>query len=184
MTDSRVPRRTFLTTAAATVAGAAIGVAGTPARARASSPAGSSTRADPAPPHEIKLGVASYSLREFPLDKALEMIKTLRTPYVNFKSVHVPYDKTPAELAAIRKHIEDEGFKIVGGGTITFDQDTDDGARSTSPTRRTRACRRSCARAIRTSCRASRSSPSSTTSRSRSTTTAPRTRTSRRRTTC
>ncbi|MBW8770504.1 MAG: sugar phosphate isomerase/epimerase [Gemmatimonadetes bacterium] len=55
------------------------------------------------------------------------MIKTLRTPYVNFKSVHIPYDKSPAELQAIRKHIEDEGFKIVGGGTITFDQDTDEG---------------------------------------------------------
>jgi len=127
MTDSRVPRRTFLTAAAATVAGAAIGVSGTPTSARASSPDRRFDAADPAPPHEIKLGVASYSLREFPLDKALEMIKTLRTPYVNFKSVHIPYDKTPAELADIRKHVEDEGFKIVGGGTITFDQDTDEG---------------------------------------------------------
>ena len=72
MTDSRVPRRTFLTAAAATVAGAAIGVAGTPARARASLPEGSFDAAEPAPPHEIKLGVASYSLREFPLDKALD----------------------------------------------------------------------------------------------------------------
>ena len=96
MTEHRVPRRSFLTTAAATMAGTA-------------------------------LGVASYSLREFPLDKALEMIKTLRTPYVNFKSVHIPYEKTPEELAAIRKQIEDDGFKIVGGGTITFDQDTDAG---------------------------------------------------------
>ena len=54
------------------------------------------------------------------------MIATLRTPYVNFKSMHVPYDKSPAELAAIRKHIEDAGFKIVGGGTITFSKDTDE----------------------------------------------------------
>ena len=131
MSDQRVPRRSFLTTAAASVAGAALGVAGAPAIARAAdrhalgaSPEhGLAALADT----EIKLGVASYSLREFPLDKALEMIKTLRTPYVNFKSVHIPYDKTPAELADIRKHVEDEGFKIVGGGTITFDQDTDEG---------------------------------------------------------
>jgi sugar phosphate isomerase/epimerase len=126
MTDSRVPRRTFLTAAAATVAGAAIGVASAPARADASS-VHTLEPIEPAPPHEIKLGVASYSLREFPLDKALEMIKTLRTPYVNFKSVHIPYEKTPAELSDIRKHVEDEGFRIVGGGTITFDQDTDEG---------------------------------------------------------
>jgi sugar phosphate isomerase/epimerase len=127
MTDQRLPRRSFLTTAAVTVAGTAIGVAGTPAIGRAAALAASLDPLASAPTHEIKLGVASYSLREFPLDTALEMIKTLRTPYVNFKSVHVPYDKTPAELADIRKHIEDEGFTIVGGGTITFDQDTDPG---------------------------------------------------------
>jgi len=129
MSDQRVPRRSFLTTAAASVAGAALGVAGAPAIARAADRHAhdatlESGVAAPAPT-EIKLGVASYSLREFPLDKALEMIKTLRTPYVNFKSVHVPYDKTPEELAAIRKQIESAGFTIVGGGTITFDKDTD-----------------------------------------------------------
>jgi len=128
MTEDRVPRRSFLTTAAATMAGAALGVAATPSfgrSAEASHDDGRSRAA--APPHEIKLGIASYSLREFPLDKALEMAKTLRTPYINFKSVHIPYEKTPEELAAIRKQIEDDGFKIVGGGTITFDQDTDAG---------------------------------------------------------
>jgi sugar phosphate isomerase/epimerase len=128
MTEDRVPRRSFLTTAAATVAGAALGVATMPAAGLAAESAlGSDRDPAPAPVHEIKLGIASYSLREFPLDKALEMAKTLRTPYINFKSVHVPYEKTAEELAAIRKEIEDEGFKIVGGGTITFDQDTDAG---------------------------------------------------------
>jgi len=128
MTEDRVPRRSFLTTAAATVAGAALGVTATPSLGRAADPAHDDDRAPaPAPVHELKLGIASYSLREFPLDKALEMAKTLRTPYINFKSVHIPYEKTPEELAAIRKQIEDEGFKIVGGGTITFDQDTDAG---------------------------------------------------------
>ena len=128
MTEDRLPRRSFLTTAAATVAGAALGIATTPAAGRAAESAfGDDGGPAPAPVHEIKLGIASYSLREFPLDKALEMAKTLRTPYINFKSVHVPYEKTAEELAALRKEIEDEGFKIVGGGTITFDQDTDAG---------------------------------------------------------
>jgi len=125
MTEERVPRRSFLTTAAATVAGATLGVSAKPPFARAASPS-AGDRAF-APPHEVKLGVASYSLREFPLDKALEMVKTLRTPYINFKSMHVPYEKSAEELAAIRKQVEDEGFKIVGGGTITFNEDTDAG---------------------------------------------------------
>ena len=127
MTDHRVPRRTFLATAAATVTGAALGVAGAPALLRASAPraTGDGERAAAAAAPAIKLGVASYSLREFPLDKALEMIKALRTPYVNFKSVHVPYEKSPAELAEWRQKVQAAGFQIVGGGTITFDKDTD-----------------------------------------------------------
>ena len=129
MTEERVPRRSFLTTAAATVAGSAFGVAATPTLGGATAPA---LRDDErwsalAPVHEIKLGVASYSLREFSLEKALEMVKTLRTPYINFKSIHVPYEKSLEELAAIRKQVEDAGFKIVGGGTITFNEDTDAG---------------------------------------------------------
>src|SRR5215218_4247327 len=129
MTEERVPRRSFLTTAAATVAGTALGVAATPSLARATATASNDEDRPSAlaPVHEVKLGIASYSLREFPLEKVLEMAKTLRTPYINFKSMHVPYEKSPEELAAIRKQIEDAGFKIVGGGTITFSEDTDAG---------------------------------------------------------
>ena len=128
MTEDRVPRRSFLTTAATTLAGAALGVAATPSLGRSAGSTSSDEGAHaPEPPHEIKLGIASYSLREFPLDKALEMAKTLRTPYINFKSVHVPYEKSAEELGALRKQIEDAGFKIVGGGTITFNEDTDAG---------------------------------------------------------
>ena len=77
----------------------------------------------------VKLGVASYSLRNFPRAKAIEMVKALGTPYVNLKSVHLPYGLAPDELAAARREIEAAGLQIVGGGTITFDEDTDDGVR-------------------------------------------------------
>ena len=131
MTDASLPRRSFLAAAATGIAGAAVAIAGAPAFAEAATSVRSSNAtargaaAVPAAAAAIKLGVASYSLREFPLDKALVMMKALRTPYVNLKSVHMPYDKTPAELAAIRQTIEAAGFQIVGGGTITFDKDTD-----------------------------------------------------------
>ena len=125
MTDQSLPRRSFLTTAAASVAGAAMGIGVAPSLLQAASSAGSAHRPDASAATAIKLGVASYSLREIPLDRALEMIKTLRTPYVNFKSVHVPYDLSPADLAAWRQKVQAAGFTIVGGGTITFDKDTD-----------------------------------------------------------
>jgi sugar phosphate isomerase/epimerase len=127
MTDERVPRRTFLTAAAAVAAGAALGVSPTVARAaeRGRESAGDDRAGGSAAPHEIRLGIASYSLREFPLEKALEMAKALRTPYLNFKSMHMPYEKSAAELGEIRKQVEAAGFQIVGGGTITFKEDTD-----------------------------------------------------------
>ena len=125
MTDHSVPRRSFLTAAAVTVAGAALGACGASRTLNAESTGPGGMLRTPGATTPIRLGVASYSLRDIPLDRALEMIKALRTPYVNFKSVHMPYEKSPAELAAMRKQIEAAGFQIEGGGTITFDKDTD-----------------------------------------------------------
>jgi len=75
----------------------------------------------------VKLGVASYSLRKFSRAQAIEMVKALGTPYINLKSVHLPYELAAEELAAGRREIEAAGLQIVGGGTITFDEDSDDG---------------------------------------------------------
>jgi sugar phosphate isomerase/epimerase len=123
MSDHDVPRRTFLGVAAGVAA--SVGLTKAATILSATEAGERSQPATPVAPPAFKLGIASYSLREFPLAATLAMIKTLRTPYVNFKSVHVPYEKTPEELAAIRKLIEAEGFQIVGGGTITFEKDTD-----------------------------------------------------------
>jgi sugar phosphate isomerase/epimerase len=81
---------------------------------------------DGAPSTEIKLGVASYSLRKFPRAQAIAMTKALRTPYINLKSMHMPYELSPADIAVARGEIESAGLQIVGGGTITFDKDTDE----------------------------------------------------------
>ena len=129
MTEPPVPRRHFLATAAATMVGTALATSGAARAALAATPRPTSPAPGDAPANGLKLGVASYSLRNFPLDKALEMIRALRTPYVNFKSVHLPYEKSPAELAALRARIEADGFTIVGGGTITFSKDTDEDVR-------------------------------------------------------
>jgi sugar phosphate isomerase/epimerase len=127
MRESNVPRRHFLATSAATVAGAVLGAGAVPRIADALTESATATpRHRPAAAEAIKLGIASYSLRNFPLDRALEMMKTLRTPYVNFKSVHAPYETSPQERAAIRQRVHEAGFRIVGGGTIEFAKDDDD----------------------------------------------------------
>lgn len=115
MPDQAIPRRAFLATTAA-------GVAGVTGLVRAAALTGAST----APETPLKLGVASYSLRQFPRAAAIEMIRALRTPYVNIKSVHLPYTLSAADVATARREFEAAGLTIVGGGTITFERDTDD----------------------------------------------------------
>ena len=125
MSDQNVPRRSFLKLAALSAASAVFskesyGLEAPLTLARAG---GSYSKAKEV---GVKLGVASYSLRNFPRAKAIEMTKALGTPYINLNSVHLPYESSPAEIAAARREIEAAGLQIVGGGTITFEKDTDD----------------------------------------------------------
>src|SRR5512145_1139860 len=65
---------------------------------------------------DIKLGVAGYSLRKFPRARAIEMVRSLRTPYICIKDFHLPYSSTPEELAAARKECESARLQILSGG--------------------------------------------------------------------
>jgi sugar phosphate isomerase/epimerase len=127
MSSTHVPRRTFLKLAALGAAGTALGAHDAAAQALPISGVAADDRPPPGNPASIRLGVASYSLRKFSLEKAIQMTKALQTPFINLKSVHLPYEASPADIAAARRQIDAAGLTIVGGGTITFETDTDDG---------------------------------------------------------
>ena len=120
-------RRTFLATSAAGMAAALAPQPLVPPWPRPLSPSPRSGEGERE--GEVQLGVASYSLRKFSRAQAIEMVKALGTRYINLKSVHLPYELSVDELTAARREIEAAGLQIVGGGTITFDQDTDAGVR-------------------------------------------------------
>jgi hypothetical protein len=123
MSEPSFARRTFLTTAAAGVAAAAMGAPRPLPAARARASGGVAPRDAGA----VRLGVASYSLRTMPRDRAIAAVRALGTRYVNVKSVHADYALSPAELAAARREFGAAGLEVVGGGTITFAEDTDAG---------------------------------------------------------
>lgn len=77
----------------------------------------------------IRLGVASYSLREYSRALAIRCIKELRTPYVSVKEFHLPYRSSPEELENGRKEFERAGLTIVSGGNITLAKDDPDDVR-------------------------------------------------------
>ncbi len=103
-------------------------LAGVAAATAVSCGPGASEKPPPSPP-AVKLGVASFSLRKFPLAEAISMVQELQAPYINIKSYHLPYELSPEELAAGRGQIEQAGLEIVGGGTIGLKKDEDEDIR-------------------------------------------------------
>lgn len=109
-------RRAFFGTAAA----AGVWTTLAPSTALRATPVGESTAPPPGP---LKLGVASYSLREFPLDQALEMARKLGVTHMTFKDVHLPRTDSPEATRALAAKIKAAGITIMGGGTITLPND-------------------------------------------------------------
>ncbi|HWB86394.1 MAG TPA: sugar phosphate isomerase/epimerase [Bryobacteraceae bacterium] len=74
-------------------------------------------------PWGIKLGIATYSFRNFDRAKAIEMIKALQAPWISVKEAHLKYDSTPEQLAQARKEFEAAGLKIMSGGNVSMPND-------------------------------------------------------------
>ena len=124
MTEPEISRRAFLKWLSVGVAGVAFTDCAT-----AAGPGVHAVTGNYGPESALKLGVASYSLRNFPRAQAIDMTRSLGVRYINFKSVHLDYNATPAEMAAARAELTAAGLQLVGGGMITFETDTDDGVR-------------------------------------------------------
>ena len=74
---------------------------------------------------DIRLGVASYSFREFSRRDAIRMTRQLGTPYLNVKDFHLKLSSTPQEIGAARKEFAAGGIILAGCGNISFNTDDD-----------------------------------------------------------
>jgi hypothetical protein len=109
-------RRTFLKTAAL---GAAATVLATTAATRAlaqTGPAKSASASALARP--VKLGLASYTIRKFDLDKAIAMVKRLNLTRMVLKDAHLPLTATDAAIRDTIAKIKAAGITPYGCGTI------------------------------------------------------------------
>src|SRR5438270_4963465 len=77
------------------------------------------------PSDDIKLALATYSLRWFQRDLAIKMIKELNVRYASVKEYHLSYNDTPKQLVDGRKRFQDAGIEIVSGGVIYLTKDDD-----------------------------------------------------------
>jgi sugar phosphate isomerase/epimerase len=109
-------RRSFLS--------AALGAAAMSPAIRAAGGAATGTS-----PGDLKLGVASYSFREFGRHLAIVDTKKLGVQYINIKEVHLPIDSTPEEIAKARAEFQKAGLTILGGGNISFQKNDENDIR-------------------------------------------------------
>ena len=110
-------RRNFLLSSAASAAPFAGGFAG-------------SSFAAEAAPDDLKLGVATYSFREFQRDLCIKHVKALNIEYVDVKEFHLPQTDPPAAMAAGRKAFDKAGLKVIGGGNVGLAEPDEAGLRT------------------------------------------------------
>ena len=75
---------------------------------------------------DIRLAVATYSLRKFSRAQAINIIKDLGIQYVNVKSFHMDYELSKGRLAAAREEFKVAGLKIVAGGNVGLQKDEEE----------------------------------------------------------
>ncbi|MGO9228716.1 MAG: sugar phosphate isomerase/epimerase family protein [Bryobacteraceae bacterium] len=71
-------------------------------------------------PWDIKLGIATYTFRNFERTKAIEMIRRVGTPWVSVKNTpqQLATNSTPAQARAARRAFDDAGLKVMSIGNI------------------------------------------------------------------
>jgi sugar phosphate isomerase/epimerase len=117
---NNLPRRRFLQVSllgSAAIAGGAI-----PA-AFGGETIGAEEKKERKPFGGLKVGVASYSLRKFSLDKAIEMTRRLGVKYITLKDMHLPLTSSTEQRREAAKKIEDAGLALMGGGVISLKND-------------------------------------------------------------
>ncbi len=72
---------------------------------------------------EYKLGICSYTFREFQRKMAIGMMKQLGVRYVSVKDVHMPYSLSPEDLKKAVEEFNKAGLTIASSGNTTLTSD-------------------------------------------------------------
>jgi sugar phosphate isomerase/epimerase len=111
MTGKKHARRQFLKTAGFGAAALLSGTNISPGQARSST-------ASQMKKQQLKLGMASYTLRKFSLDETLAITKQVGLKYIAFKDFHLPLDSDPRQIQTVVEKVKNSGLTLYGGGVI------------------------------------------------------------------
>jgi sugar phosphate isomerase/epimerase len=76
-------------------------------------------RIEPAP-WGIKLGIATYTFRNFERPQVIEFLKQVQAPWISIKNTdqQLSLKSTPAQMAEIRRQFDAAGLKVTSAGNI------------------------------------------------------------------
>ena len=66
----------------------------------------------------FKLGMAGYTFREFPIEKAVEMMNRVQVKNISVKDFHMPYDSTQDQIKSVISKFEAGGINVYGVGVV------------------------------------------------------------------
>jgi inosose dehydratase len=104
-------RREFLTATAA-------GTAAVFATVNASSPRQAALAAATGQSPKFELGLASYTLRKFSLDQALQMTTRVGLKHIALKDVHLAMNSTPEQIKEAVAKVQAAGLDLYGAGVV------------------------------------------------------------------
>ena len=71
----------------------------------------------------LKVGVASYTFRKFPLEATIRGIQRVGLRYVSIKDFHLPRKSTAEERRAVAQKFKDAGITPLSCGNISMEND-------------------------------------------------------------
>ena len=71
----------------------------------------------------LKIGVATYTMRQFPLDAAIKAIQRVGLHYASIKDVHVPFKTSAEERKAVAQKFKDAGITPLSCGNVGMKND-------------------------------------------------------------
>ena len=130
MNTTTLSRRELIRSASLTAAASLLPLSALAAQAPAPNPNPNMKLKPPTPAQDlpVRLGIASYTFRQFDTAHLIDFMHELKTPFLDLKDMHLkmgPSSDVAQQAAAYRA----AGFKLVAAGNVTFAKDDDEDIR-------------------------------------------------------
>jgi len=88
----------------------------------ASSQLGKAVEPGPTANKGLKLGITSYSFRQFDLDHTLAMTQRVGLKHISLKAFHLPLEASSDQIAAVAEKVRQANLDLYGVGVISMQQ--------------------------------------------------------------